>query len=60
MEKMLYRPAEVAEICAVGRTTIFEAMRSGRLESVRIGAARRVPREALLAFVEALREPAPR
>ena len=58
MEKQLYRPEEVAEICSVGRTTIWEAIRLGRIESVKIGAARRVPREAVLRYIESLREPA--
>lgn len=54
MEKLLYRPEEVAELCAIGRTSIYEAIRYGRLESVKIGASRRVPAEAVRRFVKEL------
>lgn len=55
MEKLLYRPEEVAEMCSVGRTTVYEAMREGRIESVKIGASRRVPADAVTKFVRELR-----
>lgn len=55
MDQLLYRPEEVAHLCAVGRTTIYAAIREGRIESVKIGAARRVTREAVLRYIEALR-----
>jgi excisionase family DNA binding protein len=55
VEKLLYRPGEAADLCSVGRTTIFNALKDGSLESVKLGAARRIPREALMAFVEKLR-----
>lgn len=54
MEKLLYRPEEVAEICSLGRTSIYEAIRSGRLKSVKVGAARRIPADAVQDFVGAL------
>lgn len=56
MEKLLYRPEEAAELCSLGRTSIYAAIRSGRLASVRIGAARRIPADALAKFVESLSE----
>jgi excisionase family DNA binding protein len=46
---------EVADELALSRSTIYELVASGRLETVRIGRARRVPRAALDAFVERLR-----
>jgi excisionase family DNA binding protein len=46
---------EVADELALSRSTIYELVASGRLETVRIGRARRVPRAALDAFVEGLR-----
>ncbi|MDA1010643.1 MAG: helix-turn-helix domain-containing protein [Chloroflexi bacterium] len=55
MEKLLYRAEEVAELCSVGRTTVYAALRDGRLESVKIGASRRIPRDAVDRFVESLR-----
>ncbi len=55
MEKLLLRPEEAAELIGVGRTKVHELMRTGQLESVRIGSSRRVPSVALLDYVEGLR-----
>jgi len=54
MDTLLLRPDEVAKTLSVGRSTVYELMRSGALISVRIGACRRVPRAAVQAYVEAL------
>jgi excisionase family DNA binding protein len=56
MEKLLYRVEEVAELTGLGRTILYQLLRDGRLGSVRIGAARRIPRAALIQFVEQLSE----
>jgi excisionase family DNA binding protein len=53
-DRLLLRPAEAAERLGIGRTTVYELMRSGRLRSVKIGAARRVSATALAEFVAAL------
>lgn len=55
MDSMLLRPEEVAECLNIGRSKVYELMRAGALESVRIGACRRVPRAAVDEYVEALR-----
>lgn len=55
-QKLLLKPEEVAERLSVGRTSVYDLLRSGRLESVRIGASRRVPAEAVEAFVKGLRD----
>jgi excisionase family DNA binding protein len=55
MEKLLFRPEEVSEMLSLGRTTIYSAIRDGRLESVKVGASRRVTVEALDRFIESLR-----
>jgi excisionase family DNA binding protein len=39
----------------VGRSKIFELMATGELESVRIGRSRRIPLDALKAYIERLR-----
>ncbi|WP_246456498.1 helix-turn-helix domain-containing protein [Nocardioides mesophilus] len=52
---MLLKPEEVAECLNVGRSKVYELMRAGALESVQIGACRRVPRAAVTAYVESLR-----
>jgi excisionase family DNA binding protein len=55
MDKLLLRPKEAAELIGIGRTKVFELMRTGQLESVRIGSSRRIPAFALLKYVERLR-----
>lgn len=59
VEKLLLRPERAAEMTDLGRTTIYKAMRDGRLESVTIGASRRIPYDALVSFVESLRASRP-
>jgi len=56
MESMLLKPEEVAECLNIGRSKVYELMRAGVLESVQIGTCRRVPRTAVQAYVESLRE----
>jgi excisionase family DNA binding protein len=57
MEALLLKPEEVAECLNVGRSKIYEPLRSGALESIRTGTRRRVPRTAMDAYIEHLREP---
>lgn len=47
MEKILITPEEAAEALSFGRTTIYELIGSGELQSVKIGRARRIPASAL-------------
>jgi excisionase family DNA binding protein len=54
-DKLLLSVREAAEIIAVGRSTMYELLRAGEVESVRIGRCRRVPHSALVAYVERLR-----
>lgn len=53
---LLYTPEQAAQQLACSRTTIYELMTSGELESVKIRSARRIPAEALAAYVQRLRE----
>ena len=57
MDKRMLTAVEVAAILGIGRTKVFELMASGELESVAIGRCRRVPIDALDAFVAGLRSP---
>ena len=50
-QPLLFRPEEAAERLSVGRTMLFELIRSGRLRSVKIGGARRISPKALADFV---------
>lgn len=49
---LLHRPERAAERLDVGRTTVYELIKSGELKSVKIGRARRVPEAALVEFIE--------
>ena len=53
-ERLLLRPAEAAERLGIGRTKLYELIRSGELRSIKIGGARRVSATALTEFVAEL------
>jgi len=46
---------QAAEILGLGRSTVYELIAAGALETVSIGRLRRVPLDALRAFVAGLR-----
>jgi excisionase family DNA binding protein len=56
MESMLLRPEEAAEWLNIGRSKVYELLRVGVIESVQIGACRRIPRTALVEYVDSLRQ----
>jgi excisionase family DNA binding protein len=47
---------DAARALSVGRTTVYELIATGELESVKIGAKRLVPQDAIDAYVTKLRE----
>lgn len=49
-ERVLFTVEEAAEQLGIGRTTAYALVRSGELESVRIGRLRRIPKEAINAY----------
>lgn len=51
--RLLLRPAEVAQTLGVGRSTVYEMIAAGTLPTVRIGTCLRVPVEALRSWVVA-------
>jgi excisionase family DNA binding protein len=55
MEKVLLTIEEAAECLSIGRTVAYSLVAKGELESVTIGRSRRVPVQALDAYVAALR-----
>jgi excisionase family DNA binding protein len=55
MDKLLLTPTEAATALGIGRSKVYELMQTGQLPSVHIGACRRVPRDALTAYLEQLR-----
>lgn len=55
VRRLLLTPEQAAQALGIGRSFVYELLRSGQLESVRIGTCRRVPEAALHDFVEQLR-----
>jgi excisionase family DNA binding protein len=58
MHKLLLSAEEAGQVIGVGRTKVYELLRVGAIESVRIGRCRRIPHDALEAYVERLRDEA--
>lgn len=56
MEKLLLTPEEAGEVLGVGRSRVYDLMRTRELQSVRIGKSRRVPAAAVQAYVDQLTE----
>lgn len=52
---LLLTVVETARLLGVGRSTAYELLASGELESVHIGRSRRVPVAAVENYVESLR-----
>jgi excisionase family DNA binding protein len=55
-EPILLTPAEAARALGIGRSKLYELLQTGVLESVHIGACRRIPADALTDLVKRLRE----
>ena len=58
LEKKLYRITEAQHVLSMGKTAIFAEIRDGRLRSVGTGKARRIPAEAIDAYIELLKSEA--
>jgi excisionase family DNA binding protein len=58
MDKLLLTPTEAAALLGIGRSKVYELLKTGQLPSVRIGTCRRVPAEAVQKFVANL-QPVP-
>jgi excisionase family DNA binding protein len=53
-DKLMHDVGEAAEQTGLGRSTLYELMRSGRLGSVKVGSRRLIPAAELQRFVESL------
>jgi len=53
---LLLTVAQAAELLSVSRTTLYELLAGGSIESIHIGRSRRVPIDALRDFVESQRQ----
>lgn len=54
--KLMYRVPEAVEASGLARTRLYELMAAGEIESVKVGRARLIPGDALLAYVERVRQ----
>jgi hypothetical protein len=59
-ERIAYRPTEALEVFPIGRTLLYEKMRTGEIASFRVGRARFIPRESLLGFMRRSKSKVPR
>lgn len=55
--QLLLTPENAAERLAIGRSQMYELLRTGAVASVKIGRLRRIPAAALEEYVTALRAP---
>lgn len=55
LERALLTPEQAARVLGIGRSKVYELIIAGTLASVKIGACRRVPIDAVEAFVAELR-----
>ena len=56
MDKLLLTPLEAAKTLGIGRSKLYQLLASGDLASVYIGSCRRVPLDALRAYVDQLQD----
>lgn len=54
MNKLTYRPREAQELLGIKHTAFWALVRSGKIETHKIGAATVVKAECLLRFIESL------
>ncbi len=55
-QPLLYKPEAAAAALGIGRSKFFELVAAGEIETVRIGRSRRVPAQAIEAYVAQLRD----
>ncbi len=53
VEKQLLTPEEAGQALSIGRTKVYELVRAGEIESIKIGVSRRIPVEALRRYIDA-------
>lgn len=53
-EPLAYRAEEVPRVFPIGRTLLFQKIKTGEIQSFKVGRARFIPRQALIAFMDRL------
>jgi Helix-turn-helix domain len=51
-ETIAYRPTEALAVFPIGRSALYELLRTGEVASFRVGRARFIPRQSLLDFMQ--------
>jgi excisionase family DNA binding protein len=54
MDPLLLTPEAAADALSIGRSKVFELLKSGQLESVQIGRSRRIPTTAVADYARRL------
>lgn len=54
MEPILLRVEEAARLLGIGRTRVYDLIRLDLLQSVKVFGSRRIPRDAVEAYVRSL------
>ncbi len=54
MDKLLYTVAEVQALTGLGKSKLYDLIRDGSLESVKVGGCRRIPADSLVEFIASL------
>jgi excisionase family DNA binding protein len=54
-DQMAYKIPHAAQVLDLGERTVWALVHSGEIESIKIGASRRIPRAALVAYIERMR-----
>ena len=52
MEPVLLTPEEAADALRVGRCTVYDLMRTGQLDSIKIGKLRRIPVDSVHTYLK--------
>lgn len=52
---LAYRPEEGAQELGISRAKMFELLKSGAIDSIKIGRSRRIPHDALTTYIDGLR-----
>ena len=58
MNKALYRIPEAMTLLSLGRSVLYEQLRSGRLRSVHVGRTRLIPAAAITEYIALLEQEA--
>jgi hypothetical protein len=52
VEVIAYRPTEALQVFPLGRSLLYEKLRTGEIASFLVGRARFIPRQSLLEYME--------